>query len=94
MLKYEQDIKNQVKDISRDTTQIFGSKIHTTIFHEILNAKLPERHPDRLWQEGFLLIGAGTETTSWSKYYPLGSANVVSSIIDAHQSSRPRCFTC
>ena len=37
-----------------------------TIFWDLLNADIPpsEKHPDRLWQEGFLFVGAGTETTA------------------------------
>lgn len=40
----------------------------STIFHELFHANIPdsEKGPDRMWQEGQIVIGAGTETTAWS----------------------------
>lgn len=41
----------------------------TTIFHELLNSEIlleREKTVARLWQEGQVVIGAGTETTAWS----------------------------
>lgn len=42
---------------------------HPTIFHELLQGDLPEEEKelDRLWAEGQLVVGAGTETTAWGK---------------------------
>lgn len=41
---------------------------HLTIFHEILNSKLPPEEKDlgRLATEGILLVSAGTMTTTWT----------------------------
>lgn len=46
--------------------------LDATIFHELLEADLPDREKStaRLWQEGQIIIGAGTETTAWSKHCP------------------------
>ncbi len=37
-----------------------------TIFHELLNSDLPPREKslERLWQEGQVIVGAGTDTTA------------------------------
>ncbi|KAL2011466.1 hypothetical protein VTN00DRAFT_4184 [Thermoascus crustaceus] len=56
----------------------------TTIFHELLNSKvLPKREKtvERLWQEGQVVIGAGTETTAWTLsvivFYLLSNTHVL-----------------
>jgi hypothetical protein len=92
LLTYGQDIKIQVKDISIGRNPNITEKSHATIFHELLNAQVPgsERRPDQIWQEDFLVIGAGTETTAWSRLAPRNTLPVpafvifVSSAIDTH----------
>lgn len=73
LLTHKQDIKTQVAEVAKNKAQVSEKTFHSTIFHELLNVENPERHPDQLWQEGFLLVGAGTETTSSREYYPLRS---------------------
>ncbi|KEF57257.1 uncharacterized protein A1O9_05174 [Exophiala aquamarina CBS 119918] len=67
LILFAQDIKIQVNELWTGQNTNFKTKDHPTIFHALLNANAPasEKHPDRLWQEGFLVIGAGTETTAW-----------------------------
>lgn len=38
-----------------------------TIFHELIDGDLPdeEKRLERMWQEGQIIVGAGTETTAW-----------------------------
>lgn len=57
---YEQ---NAITRKHQDTTQH-----RSTIFHELFHADIPdpEKHPARMWQEGQIVVGAGTETTAWS----------------------------
>jgi cytochrome P450 len=39
-----------------------------TIFHHVLASDMPEseKRLSRLWQEGMVVVGAGTETTAWT----------------------------
>ena len=56
---------------------------HLTIFHEILNSKLPpkEKASLRLAAEAQVIIGAGTETTAWNLtvalYYLLAEPEIL-----------------
>jgi hypothetical protein len=45
----------------------------STVFHELLQGDLPDEEKDteRLSQESQTIIGAGTETTAWSKRVPI-----------------------
>ncbi|KAI0550319.1 putative cytochrome P450 [Xylaria curta] len=71
-LKFQRDVKTQIRDIQerRDNGKALATekKLHATIFHELLESDLPdnEKTADRLWQEGQIIIGAGTETTAWT----------------------------
>ncbi|KAJ6134167.1 cytochrome P450 [Penicillium sp. IBT 18751x] len=68
-LKFQEDVRKQIKDVQ---DELVGSdpKVarHATIFHELLTGDLPEQEKSiaRLWQEGQIVIGAGTETTAWA----------------------------
>lgn len=55
---FAQDIKVQANDLWTGQNQNFKNKHHPTIFHALLNVNAGEKHPGRLWQEGFLVIGA------------------------------------
>ncbi|KAI5917026.1 putative cytochrome P450 [Camillea tinctor] len=68
----QQDVKILIRDTKR---QIVKEKstgpqqdMHASIFHEILKSDLSdaEKAAERLWQEGQAVIGAGTETVSWT----------------------------
>ena len=66
-----QDLMAQIREIKgrTETTQNKHNKARRTIFEELVDSKeLPkqEKSVDRLWQEGQIVIGAGTETTAWS----------------------------
>ncbi|GMG50315.1 unnamed protein product [Aspergillus oryzae var. brunneus] len=67
-----QSMRKKVSEIWQDQSALpvkdknvspFGS----TIFHELFHSDMPdsEKHPGRMWQEGQIVIGAGTETTAW-----------------------------
>ncbi|KAH8432079.1 cytochrome P450 [Aspergillus melleus] len=70
-LQWQEDMKRKVSEIWQEQSQQTDkpqTQPHATIFHELFHADLPEseKHPDRMWQEGQIVIGAGTETTAWS----------------------------
>ncbi|KAL9065034.1 MAG: hypothetical protein Q9161_008488 [Pseudevernia consocians] len=65
------DLRAQIREIKgrTESAQYQRSKAHRTIFEELVDSnELPEREKsvERLWQEGQIIIGAGTETTAWS----------------------------
>ncbi|KAJ9607386.1 hypothetical protein H2200_008459 [Cladophialophora chaetospira] len=66
-IRLNQDVIRQVSEVyeHRDDP---SSKYHsqTTIFHAILQGDLPEKEksPDRLWQDGQVIVIAGTLTTA------------------------------
>ena len=68
-VRFQEDIRHQIrltqKDIALGKTD---SGSERTIFHELLTGDLPEQEKklERLWQEGQIVIGAGTETTAWA----------------------------
>ncbi|KAH7333290.1 cytochrome P450 [Rhexocercosporidium sp. MPI-PUGE-AT-0058] len=51
-----------------ETQKSLKTSKHLTIYHEILDSKLPpeEKTPSRLAGEALVVIGAGTETTAWN----------------------------
>ncbi|KIW16416.1 hypothetical protein PV08_06468 [Exophiala spinifera] len=66
-IRLNQDIIKHVSEIYSHRTDP-DSKYHsqTTVFHAILQGNLPEREksPDRLWQDGQVVVIAGTLTTA------------------------------
>ncbi|KAL1863207.1 hypothetical protein Plec18170_000037 [Paecilomyces lecythidis] len=68
IVSLQTNIANQVKDVQTGTNKSYEAVSHKTIFHDILNSNLPEseKRLDRLAQEGQVVVGAGTETTSWA----------------------------
>nr|POE75179.1 nonribosomal peptide synthetase sirp [Quercus suber]POE94740.1 nonribosomal peptide synthetase sirp [Quercus suber] len=68
-VEFQQDMRRQIKVIQdRVVRNDEGKEISGTIFHELLTGDLPdkEKRLERLWQEGQIVIGAGTETTAWT----------------------------
>jgi hypothetical protein len=63
-LTYQQSIREQVVEVVNSPEGTFDKRSHPTIFHEMFNSDLPPREKDinRLWQEGQVVIGGGTET--------------------------------
>ena len=61
-------VKRQVAEIQHAHQTHSYDKTRRTIFHEILNSKLSDydKSTDRLWQEGEVVVAAGTITTAWS----------------------------
>lgn len=67
-VKLQRDIFKQIDNIQAATYDNHLKVSHDTIFHEILNSKLPpeERTSTRLWQDGQVTVIAGTLTTAWA----------------------------
>ncbi|EMD90794.1 hypothetical protein COCC4DRAFT_127633 [Bipolaris maydis ATCC 48331] len=68
-VRFQEDIKNQIRLTQNNIASGYiGSGTERTIFHELLMGDLPEQEKrlERLWQEGQIVIGAGTETTAWA----------------------------
>lgn len=68
-VQFQEDIRRQIRQtqdkIAERPTEKQSSR---TIFHELLTGDLPdeEKRLERLWQEGQIIVGAGTETTAWT----------------------------
>ncbi|KAI1281075.1 putative cytochrome P450 [Xylaria sp. FL0933] len=71
-LQFQRDVKAQIRETQRQRdigkALAMEQNLHATIFHELLESQLPEKEKtaERLWQEGQIIIGAGTETTAWT----------------------------
>lgn len=67
-IKLQKDIFKQIDDIQTATYSGHLKVSYDTIFHEILNSKLPpeEKTSTRLWQDGQVTVIAGTLTTAWA----------------------------
>ncbi|KFA69829.1 hypothetical protein S40285_02466 [Stachybotrys chlorohalonatus IBT 40285] len=70
-LKLKKDIRTQIQGIkaSEHTEKWQLDVNHPTIFHELLSSRLlppEEKTPERLGQEGQILVQGGTLTTSWT----------------------------
>lgn len=68
MLTLKQDSRTRVKEIKEDI-QNNVPKTRMTVFHDLLTSTLPEseKGTERLGMESQALVGAGMETTAWSK---------------------------
>jgi cytochrome P450 len=57
-----------IKDQTRDIETGKNMSQENTIFHHVLASDMPEseKRLSRLWQEGMVVVGAGTETTAWT----------------------------
>jgi cytochrome P450 len=68
LIRAFQDIFKQIDNIQTTTYDGHLKVSHDTIFHEILNSKLPpeEKSSTRLWQDGQVTVIAGTLTTAWA----------------------------
>ncbi|KAK1976428.1 oxoglutarate/iron-dependent oxygenase [Colletotrichum cereale] len=99
-VQFQEDIRRQIRQ-TQDAIVLGkvdrGSE--RTIFHELLTGDLPEQEKrlERLWQEGQIVIGAGTETTAWALsamlFYVLNNSSILQklqaelnlAIPDAHE---------
>ncbi|KAH8701276.1 putative cytochrome P450 [Phaeosphaeriaceae sp. PMI808] len=64
VIEFQNKIKEQIRDIQTGTNK----SDENTIFHHVLASDMPESEKSlgRLWQEGMVAVGAGTETTAWT----------------------------
>ena len=71
---------------NRDSAEKTSSG-QVTVFHEILHADLPdnEKTPERLGDEGIVLIGAGGETVAWSREPPPTVCGIMTNAIQRSQ---------
>jgi cytochrome P450 len=85
----------QIEAIRHGHDTSHTSSSHVTVFHDILSSKLPEREKttDRLADEALLLIGAGTETTSWTMtvatFHLLSNPSILRKLKEELQSVDP-----
>ncbi|KAF9634227.1 Cytochrome P450 [Lasiodiplodia theobromae] len=69
-LRFQEDVRKQIAEIqaTRVEDRKKSGRAGATIFHELIDGDLPdeEKRLERMWQEGQIIVGAGTETTAWS----------------------------
>ncbi|KAJ6090139.1 benzoate 4-monooxygenase cytochrome P450 [Penicillium sp. IBT 16267x] len=67
ILDFRRDLSRQVEAIRRGEDKAYEKASHRTVFHELLESKLPpeERQRDRLRDEAFSLVTAGSGTTAY-----------------------------
>ncbi|KAI6091573.1 putative cytochrome P450 [Hypoxylon rubiginosum] len=106
-LQFQRDVKAQIREIQNQKgtgkERAKDHNLHATIFHELLESDLPESEKAavRLWQEGQIIVGAGTETTAWTLsvifFYVLNDRNVYDTLMKELEhalpdpASRPSC---
>ncbi|KAI2424142.1 hypothetical protein LOZ63_000688 [Ophidiomyces ophidiicola] len=84
-MKFQKDIAIQVRHIL-DGSNKGHEQGGKTIFHALLTSRLPpeEKTQDRLFQEGIVIVGAGTETTAWAlsvgTFYLLSNPEVLAKL--------------
>ena len=68
-VRFQEDIRCQIRQLQeRITRGEVEKESGRTIFHELLTGSLSnaEKKLERIWQEGQIVVGAGTETTAWT----------------------------
>ncbi|GAB1191084.1 hypothetical protein APSETT444_000253 [Aspergillus pseudonomiae] len=67
ILDFRRDLSRQVEAIRNDEDTTYKNASHRTVFHELLDSKLPpvELRRDRLRDEAFSLVTAGSGTTAY-----------------------------
>lgn len=89
-VKFQENIRRQIREaqaeIASRSKQGIIEEQSDTIFHELLTGDLPseEKRLERLWQEGQIVVGAGTETTAWTLsatlFYVLDNPKIMSKL--------------
>ncbi|KAE8361743.1 cytochrome P450 [Aspergillus caelatus] len=90
-LRWQESMKKKVFEIWQEQSALpikhnNITQSGSTIFHNLFHAKIPdtEKHPSRMWQEGQIVIGAGTETTAWTlaatTFFILDNPNILSNL--------------
>ncbi|KAI2628686.1 putative cytochrome P450 [Hypoxylon sp. NC1633] len=106
-LQFQREVTAQIKEIQnqREVGKAMAKEqnLPATIFHELLESNLPdsEKSASRLWQEGQIIIGAGTETTAWTLsvifFYVLNDRSIYEALMEELEraipdsASRPSC---
>lgn len=102
-VKFQENIRRQIREVqaeiaSRSNKGMIEEKMSgpsRTIFHELLTGDLPseEKRLERLWQEGQIVVGAGTETTAWTLsttlFYLLDNPEVMSKLHEELKAAIP-----
>lgn len=101
-VKFQEDIRRQIREaqakIASGEKQSHiggGDGPSRTIFHELLTGDLPdqEKSLERLWQEGQIVVGAGTETTAWTLsatlFYLLDNPSVLAKLREELENALP-----
>ncbi|KAI9837891.1 MAG: hypothetical protein M1837_002681 [Sclerophora amabilis] len=97
-VQWQRDMRKQVASVQKEVQQKpkqATRPAHATIFHELFEGNLPdsEKRPERMWQEGQIVIGAGTETTAWTltvtMFYVLNNPSILSSLQQELQVAIP-----
>jgi cytochrome P450 len=96
LIKFQKDMRRQIGEIQAGHQEFTKpTRTEATIFHELLNGSLPdnEKRLERLWQEGQIIIGAGTETTAWTlsatMYYILANPEILSRLRGELEQAAP-----
>lgn len=90
-----QGFYQQVKDIASEKDLAHKDVDHPTVFHELLNSKLPARDKsfERLSDEALSVVGAGGETISWAlnvaTYHLLADAKILRKLKEELRSAIP-----
>ncbi|KAF5878017.1 putative cytochrome p450 protein [Botrytis fragariae] len=68
IIEFQEEMDNEIAEVLAGRNQEAKAATQPTVFHDILSSSLPqhELRPARLNDEALGLVGAGTETTSWS----------------------------
>ncbi|KAK2030379.1 oxoglutarate/iron-dependent oxygenase [Colletotrichum zoysiae] len=95
-VRFQEDIRRQIRQTENDIALgKIDSASGKTIFQELLTGDLPqqEKRLERLWQEGQIVIGAGTETTAWALsamlFYVLDDSEVLRKLMREMESAIP-----
>ncbi|KAI1328950.1 putative cytochrome P450 [Xylariaceae sp. FL0255] len=103
-LNFQRDVKAQIRETQwqRDIGKAMAKEqnLHATIFHELLESDLPEKGKtaERLWQDGQIIIGAGTETTAWTLsvifFYILHNRDIYEKVFSELEEAIPDPYAC
>ena len=83
VLRVHRQAEQQITHIKAQPRSTYSDLSHPTLFHEILQSNLPEsdKSVNRLKDEAFIVVGAGTLTTSWAlsvaTYHLLASPRIL-----------------
>lgn len=95
-VRFQEDIRCQIRQLQGRIARGEVEKgPNRTIFHELLTGSLPdeEKKLERIWQEGQIVVGAGTETTAWTLsatlFYVLDNPEIPSKLQSELRTAMP-----